>query len=77
MLRPDEEDVAAVAFGDDLVLQILGRVLSTQIRFERAAQPRTLLAQPLANQLQLRARMVENFTRWMNLVARLRRLGFE
>ena len=34
-----DEHVAAVALGDDLILQVFGRVLSAQIGLERAAQP--------------------------------------
>ena len=45
------QHVAAVPLGDDLILQILRRVLAAQVRLERAAQPRPLLAQPVANQL--------------------------
>ena len=50
MLGLDDEHVAAVPLGDDLILQVLRRVLAAQVRLERAAQPRPLLAQPLANQ---------------------------
>ena len=58
VLGADDEHVAAVAIGDDLLLQVLRRVLAAQVRFERAAQPRALLAQPIAKALQLRARIV-------------------
>ena len=55
-----DEHVAAVPLGDDLLLQVLRRVLAAQVRLERAAQPRPLLAQPVADQLQLRARVVDH-----------------
>ena len=41
----DDQHVAAVAVADDLVLQIRRGFFSPQIRFERRAQPRPLLAQ--------------------------------
>ena len=77
MLGLHEEHVAAVPFRDDLVLQILRGVLAAQVRLERASQARALLAQPLPNELQLGARMVDDITRRVDLVARLRRLAFE
>ena len=40
VLGLDDEHVAAVAVGDDLVLQVLRGVLAAQERLERAAQPR-------------------------------------
>ena len=57
VLGLDDEHVAAVPLGDDLVLQVLRRLLAAQVRLERAAQARALLPQPIANQLQLRARV--------------------
>ena len=48
VLGADDEHVAAVAIGDDLLLQVLRRVLAAQVRLERAAQPRPLLAQAIA-----------------------------
>ena len=77
MLGLHEEHVAAVPFRDDLVLQILRGVLAAQVRLERASQARALLAQPLPNELQLGARVVDDLTRRVDLVARLRRLAFE
>ena len=50
MLGLDDEHVAAVALGDDLILQVLRRFLAAQVRLERAAQPRPLLPQPIADQ---------------------------
>ena len=55
-----DQHVAAVALGDDLILQVLRGVLAAQVRLERAAQPRPLLAQPVADALQLRARVVDH-----------------
>ena len=49
VLGLDEEHVAAVPLGDDLILQILRGVLAAQVRLERAAQPRALLAEAIAN----------------------------
>ena len=77
MLGLHDEHVAAVALGDDLILQVLRGLLATQIRLERAAQPRPLLAQPLANELQLGARVVDHLARRIDLVARLRDLALE
>ena len=51
MLGLDDQHVAAVALGDDLILQVLRRLLAAQVRLERAAQPRALLAQPVADPL--------------------------
>ena len=55
-----DQHVASVAIGDDLLLQVFRRVLAAQIRFERAAQPRALLAQPIPQAPQLRARVVHH-----------------
>ena len=72
-----DEDVAAVPLGDDLILQVFRRLLAAQVRLERAAQPRPLLAQALANQLQLRARVIDDLAGRVDLLARLRRLALE
>ena len=40
MLAAHDQHVAAVAIGDDLLLQVLRGVAAAQVRFERAAQPR-------------------------------------
>ena len=60
VLGADDQHVAAVAVGHDLLLQVFRRVLAAQVRFERAAKPRPLLAQPIANAPQLRARIVHH-----------------
>ena len=73
MLGFDDEHIAAVPLGDDLILQMLRRVLAAQVRLERAPQPRPLLAQPLADDLQLRARVIDDVAGRVDLVARRRR----
>ena len=60
VLRADDEHVAAVAVGDDLLLQVLRRVLAAQVGLERSAQPRALLAQAVADAPQLGARVVDD-----------------
>ena len=55
-----DDDIAAVAFGDHLVLEILRGVLATQIGLERAAQLRLLAAQSIADSPQPRARIVHD-----------------
>ncbi len=67
-----DEHVAAVALGDDLFLQILRGVFPAQIRLERATQPRALLAQAIANQLQLRARVIDDVAGRVDLLPHLR-----
>ena len=61
VLAADDEDVAAVAIGDDLLLQVLRRVPAAQVRFQRAAQARPLLAQAIAQVRELRAGIVDDF----------------
>ena len=67
VLRSDDEHVAAVAFGDDLILEVLRRVLAAEVRLERAAQAGALLPQPIANGFQLRTRVVDDFARRVDL----------
>ena len=69
MLGADDEHVAAVAVGDDLLLQILRRVLAAQIGLERAAQPGPLLAQALTDAAKLRARVVDDVAAGIDLPA--------
>src|SRR5436305_9377745 len=59
----NDDYVATVAFGDDLFLQILRRLLAPKIRLERSAQPRALFAQPIANGLEFRARVIDDIAR--------------
>ncbi len=77
VLGSDDEDVPAVAIGDDLLLQVLRRVLAAQIRLERAAQPRALLAKPIAQALQLRARIVDDLAAGIDLATDVGDLAFE
>src|SRR5204862_5581703 len=64
-----DEHVAAVALGDDLILQVLRRFLAAQIRLQRAAEPCALLPQAFANALQRRARVVHDVAGRLNLFA--------
>ncbi len=77
MLGLDDEHVAAVAIADDLILQISRRVLAAQIRFERRAQPRSLLAQLRAQARQLGAGVVVHFARRVDLAAHVGDLVLE
>ena len=77
MLGLHDQDIAAVPLGDDLVLQVLRRVLAAQVRLERAAQARALLAQPLADDLQLRAGVIDDVAGRVDLVARRGDLALE
>ena len=63
VLGADQQDVAAVAVGDDLFLQVLGRVARPQVALERAPQPRPLLPQPVADRAERRAGVVEHVAR--------------
>ena len=69
MLAADDEDVAAVAVGHDLLLEILGRVAAAQVRFERSTQPRPLFSQAIAQCRELRAGVVDDFERRADLAA--------
>ena len=77
VLGAHDQHVAAVAIGDDLLLQVLRGVLAAQVRLERAAQPRPLLAQPIANALQLRARVVDDLAGRVDLAADVGDLALE
>ncbi len=77
MLGADDEHVAAVAIGDDLLLEVLRRFLAAQVRLERAAQPRPLLAQTVPNAPQLRARIVHHLAAGIDLLADLGDLSLE
>ena len=69
MLCLDDEDVAAVAIADDLVLQVFRRLFSAQVRLERGSQPRPLFAKLRAQPRELGARVVVHFARWVDLAA--------
>ena len=77
MLGFDDEYIPAVPLGDDLILQMLRRVLAAQVRLEGAPQPRPLLAQPLADGLQLGARVIDDVAGRVDLVSRGGDLAFE
>ena len=77
VFRADDEHVAAVAVGDDLLLQVLRRVLAAQVGLERAAQTRALLAQPIANALQLRTGIVHDLAAGIDLAAHVGDLALE
>ncbi len=77
VLGADDQHVAAVAVGDDLLLQVLRGVLAAQVRFERPAQPRPLLAQPIADASQLRARVVHHLAARVDLAADVGDLALE
>ncbi|OLD17633.1 MAG: hypothetical protein AUJ01_08710 [Acidobacteria bacterium 13_1_40CM_3_65_5] len=77
MLGLHHQHVAAVALGDDLVLQVLCRVLAAEVRLERRPQPRALLSQSIPNPLQLGTRIVDHVAGGIDLLAYLRRLIFE
>ena len=72
-----DQHVAAVAIGDDLLLQVLRGVLAAQVRLERAAQARALLAQPVADAPQLRARIVDDVAAGIDLAAHVGDLALE
>jgi hypothetical protein len=69
MLAADDEHVAAVAVGDDLLLEVLRRVPAAQVGFERSAQARPLLAQTIAQVRELRAGIVDDLVGRTNLAA--------
>src|SRR6476661_5993222 len=77
MFRPYDEHVPPVAFSDDLFLQVLGGFFSAQVGLERPAEPRLLFAEPFANQLQLRARGVDDLAASVDLLADLADLAAE
>jgi hypothetical protein len=77
VLAPDDEHVASIAVGDDLLLEIFRGVLAAQVRFQGAAQPRLLLAQTLANAAQLGAGIVDDVPGRVDLAADVGDLLFE
>ncbi len=74
MFGANHEHVAPVAVRHDLLLEILRRVLAAEVRFQRSAQPRPLLPQPLPDRLQRRARIVDDFAGLVDLPADVGRL---
>ena len=77
MLGLHDENIAAVAVADHLILQILRRILAPQIRLERRAEARSLLAQVRAQSRQFGARLVVHFAGWIDLAAHLGDLVLE
>ena len=75
MLGLHDEHVAAVALGDDLVLQVLRGVLAAQVGLERAAQPASAAGAAVPDDPQLRAGVIDDIARRVDLVARPRRLS--
>ena len=73
----NDQHVAAVSIGHDLLLQVLRRVLAAQIGLERPAQPRALLAQPVPDPPQLAARIVHHLACGVDLAPDVRDLSFE
>ena len=67
MLGAHHQDVAAVAVGDDLILQVLRGVAAAQKPIERCPQLRPLPAQPLANARQRRRRVVHDVAAGIDL----------
>ena len=77
MLRLDDQHVAAVAFGDDLILQVLRRLLAAQEGLERSAEPRPLFPLALADQFQLGTRVIRHVARRLDLLPHGRRFALE
>ncbi len=69
MLGPHHQHEAPVALGDDLFLQVLAELLAARVLLQRAAQPLTLLPQPIANALQLGAGAIEDLAVVVDRVA--------
>ena len=77
VLRAHHQHVASVAIGHHLLLQVLRGVLAAEVRFERSAQSRTLLPQPVAQRLELGTRIVHDLAGRIDLAADLRDLTLE
>ncbi len=75
MFGAHHQHVAAVAVGDDLLLQVLRRVALAEERLERAAQPASLRAQPVADRTERRAGIVGDVTGGVDLAADVGDLG--
>ncbi len=72
-----DDHIAAIALGDDLILQVLRRVLAAQVRLKRAAQTRALLAESIANDSELGARVVDDIAGVIDLLPHLLGFAFE
>ncbi len=77
VFRADDEYVAAVAVGDDLLLQVLRGVLAAQVRLERAAQARPLFPESIAEALQLGTGVVRHLARGVDLATDVGDLALE
>ncbi len=77
MLGADDQHVASVAVGDDLLLQVLRRLFAPQVGLERAAQPGPLLTKTVSNAPQLRTRIVHNLAAGIDLLADVVDLALE
>ena len=77
VLGADDEHIASIPIGDDLLLQVLRRVLAAKVRLQRSAQPRPLLAQTVPNASQLRARIVYDLAAGIDLLANVGDLTLE
>jgi len=77
MFGPDDQDVSSIAIGDDLLLQILGRVLAAQIRFERPAKSSPLLSQPISKASQFRTGIIGDLAGGVDLATNVCDLTFE
>ena len=72
VFRSNDENVPSIPVGHDLLLQVFRRVLAAQIRLERAAKSGPLLAKPLAQILQLGARIIEHLAAGIDLATHVR-----
>ena len=77
VFRAHDEHVATVPIRHDLLLKIFRRVFAAEVRLERSPQSRPLLAQPIPQRSQLRACVVDDVARRVDLAADVRRLMVE
>ena len=77
VLGANDQHVAAMAIGDDLLLEVFRGVLAAQVRLERAAQPRALPPQAVADAAQLRRGIVHDLARRVDLAADVGDLALE
>ncbi len=68
VLGADDENVPAVAVGDDLVLKVPRRVAAAQVGLQRVPQARALLPQPVANRPEFAARLVVHLAARVDLL---------
>ena len=77
MLGAHDEHVAAVAIGDDLLLEVFGGVAAAHEPLQRGPQLRALAPKPLADAGQRRARIVRDVARRIDLLPDVRNLSLE